>query len=399
MFEMLNINSQGAVTLSLAIILFAAFLMTRITKKFKLPNVTGYILAGVIIGPCLLKLIPQNVISGMDFVTDTALAFIAFGVGKYLKADLLKRNSKRVFIITACESLIAALVVTLTMLFVFRLPLEFSLMLGAIGSATAPASTIMTIRQYHAKGVFVDTLLQVVALDDVVALIAFSAAAAVTQAMTSASGVTASVVLTPILVNVGVIAGGALLGYLLNKMLSEKRTKDHRLILTVAVILLATGVCSALNVSPLLACMAIGAVYSNVTDDDEIFHQINKFTPPVLTTFFVLSGMRLDLGALSTAGAIGITYFAVRIVGKYAGAYLGGAITHAPHEVRNYLGMALCPQAGVSIGLAVLAERILPGETGALISVIILSSSVLYEMIGPACAKAALFLSGSIKKQ
>lgn len=323
MFEFLNISPQGTIILSLAIILFAAFLMTRITKKFKLPNVTGYILAGVIIGPCALKLIPQNVISGMDFVTDVALAFIAFGVGRYLKADLLKKNSKRILVITACESLIAGLVVTLTMIFVFGLPLEFSLMLGAIGSATAPASTIMTIRQYHAKGVFVDTLLQVVALDDVVALIAFSAAAAVTQAMTSEAGVTASVVLTPILLNVGAVAGGAALGYLLKKMLNENRSKDHRLVLTVAVILLATGVCSALNVSPLLACMAIGAVYNNIADDDEIFHQVNKFTPPILTMFFVLSGMRLDLGALSAAGIIGITYFAVRIVGKYAGAYIG----------------------------------------------------------------------------
>ena len=172
-------GSSAQVVLSLAVMLFAGFLMTRLTKLVRLPNVTGYILAGVLIGPYLLDLIPQNVVQGMDFVTDVALAFIAFGVGKYFRLSRLRQNGRKVLILTVFEALTAAVLIFLVMAFVFRLSIPFSLLLGAIGSATAPASTIMTIRQYKAKGEFVDVLLQIVALDDAVALLAFSACAAV----------------------------------------------------------------------------------------------------------------------------------------------------------------------------------------------------------------------------
>lgn len=180
-------HPNAAVILSLAVMLFSGFLLTRLTKKLKLPNVTGYLFAGILIGPYVLGLVPSSVVGGHDFVTDAALAFIAFGVGKYFKLSALRRSGWGIVVITLLEALMAALLITLTMIGVFHLSVSFSLLLGAIGCATAPASTIMTIRQYKAKGPFVDTILQVVALDDAVALIAFSVCAAIAQSL-NASG-------------------------------------------------------------------------------------------------------------------------------------------------------------------------------------------------------------------
>lgn len=391
-------STSAQVILSLAVMLFSGFLMTRLTKLAHLPNVTGYILAGVLIGPCVLNLIPETVQNGMDFVTDVALAFIAFGVGKYFKLGRLRKNGRSVLILTVFESLIAALLIFLVMAFVFRLPIPFSLLLGAIGSATAPASTIMTIRQYKAKGQFVDILLQIVALDDAVALLAFSVCAAIAQAMEGGGGISPKAVLLPILWNLLALAAGALAGFLLHKLIGENRSSQHRLVLVTALLLSITGFCTALDISPLLACMVMGAVYINVSGNKKVFKQVNGFTPPIQLLFFVLSGMRMDLTALKAAGLIGVVYFLVRIIGKYAGAWLGAVLGKASVPIRRYLGLALIPQAGVSIGLALLGQRILPAESGALLSTIILSSGVLYEMIGPACAKAAIFLSGSVPK-
>lgn len=392
-------STSAQVVLSLAVMLFAGFLMTRLTKLARLPNVTGYILAGVLIGPYLLNLIPQNVIQGMDFVTDVALAFIAFGVGKYFRLSRLRQNGRKVLILTVFEALTAAVLIFLVMAFVFRLSIPFSLLLGAIGSATAPASTIMTIRQYKAKGEFVDVLLQIVALDDAVALLAFSVCAAVAQGMESGGDIRVQTVVLPILYNLMALVVGALAGWLLHWLVGENRSSQHRLVLVAGMLLAITGMCSALDVSPLLACMVMGAVYINVSGNKKVFKQVNGFTPPIQLLFFVLSGMRMDLTALKAAGLIGVVYFLVRILGKYAGAWLGAVLGKAGTPIRRYMGLALIPQAGVSIGLAVLGQRILPTESGVLLSTIILSSGVLYEMIGPACAKAAIFLSGSVPKE
>lgn len=390
-------SNTAQVLLSLAIMLAAGFLFTRLTKLLHLPDVTGYILAGVLIGPYVLHLIPDDVYQHMEFLTDAALAFIAFGVGRYFKFSELKQNGIRVIVITIFEALAAALVITLSML-LFGLPLPFCLLLGAIGSATAPASTIMTIRQYKAKGMFVNTILEVVALDDAVALFAFSICAALARALEQGGGFSVETVLLPLLYNILSLGLGALAGFLLHKLVDGKHSSEHRLILVIASILLLTGACSAFDISPLLSCMTMGTVYINAGGRKKIFRQVERFTPAILLLFFVFSGMRLDLTSLVTAGLIGVVYFFVRIAGKYAGAYLGAIATRAPLETRNYLGLALIPQAGVSIGLAVLGQRILPPETGTLLCTIILSSGVLYEMVGPACAKASLFLSGAIPR-
>nr|WP_122012898.1 cation:proton antiporter [Maliibacterium massiliense] len=391
-------GTTASVILCLAVILFAGFLLTRITKKCKLPNVTGYIFAGIILGPYVLGVIPTETIAHMDFVTDIALAFIAFGVGKYFKLATLKQSGKQAIIVTLFESLMAAAVIALVMIFVFRLPVGFSILLGAIGCATAPASTIMTIRQYKAKGDFVHMVMQVVALDDAVALIAFSVCAAIAQGL-AVGHMSFSVVILPVIYNILALGLGWLCGFALSRVINEKRSSDHRLVLSVAIVLALTGFCSAFDISPLLACMVMGATYVNIKDDETLFDDVNAFTPPILLCFFVLSGMKLNVPSLVTAGVIGVAYFIVRIVGKYAGASLGAAVAKSSAPIKKYLGMCLVPQAGVSIGLAALGQRLLPADMGMLLSTIILSSAVLYEMMGPACSKAGLILSGAIPRE
>lgn len=394
---LLNLHGSGII-LTTAIMLISGFLFTRITKLAHLPNVTGYILSGVLIGPWFLHLIPREYIGQMDFITDVALAFIAFGVGKYFKLSALKRSGIGIVVLTLMESLTAGVVITVVML-LLGLSLPFSLLLGAIGCATAPASTIMTIRQYKAKGPFIEAILQVVALDDAVALIAFSVCAAVVQATEGPGRLDMQQLLLPIAFNLIALAIGCGSGWLLSKLIHERRSKDHSLVLACVCIMGVAGLCSTMNVSPLLACMASGTIYINTSGNKHLFKQLNQFTPPLLVMFFVLSGMRLSIPSLISAGFVGIIYFVVRIVGKYLGASLGGMMIHATPEIKKYFGLALIPQAGVSIGLAVLGQRMLPAASGEMLSTIILSSGILYEMVGPACAKAAIRLSGSIPEK
>ncbi len=390
-----RLNQPAEVVLSLAIMLMAGFLLTRITKALRLPNVTGYIIAGVVIGPDLLALLPMEIINRMDFVTDVALAFIAFGVGKYFRKDILLQNGMQSIIITLFEALIAAAAITTAMIVVFGLPVSFALLLGAIGSATAPASTLMTIRQYRAKGKLVNIVFQVVALDDAVALIAFSVCAAVVVGLEGGSAFGTYEIVMPMAANIIMLAVGLLLGLALARFTGAERSTGHRLVLVTAFLLLQTGLCDAVDVSPLLGCMATGTAFTNAGGYKKVFKQVNRFTPGIYLLFFVLAGMRLDLQALAGAGVVGVIYFIVRIAGKYAGAWLGCRATNTEAPVRKYLGLTLVPQAGVSIGLAQLGQRLLPPVQGALLSTIILSSGFLYEMVGPPCAKLALRLAGS----
>lgn len=394
----------AAVIISIAFMLFFGFLMTRITKKLRLPNVTAYILAGILIGPYGLNLIPAQIISGMDFLPDIALAFIAFGTGEFFKFSTLKKNGGKVAIITLLEACLASVLVFCVMFFALGLNMAFSIVLAALAAATAPASTVMTIRQTGAKGDFVDTLLQVVALDDIVGLLAYSIAISVAVSSVSGEAFQMGSVILPILKNIGVLLLGCLFGAMMKPMLMRKRSTDNRLIITIAFLFTFCGICALLDISPLLGCMSMGTVYINMTDDDKLFKQINYFNPPILLLFFVRSGLTFDLNVLvNPSGAVGTTpllligllYFVVRIVGKYAGAFLGCFITGKSKNVRNYLGLALIPQAGVAIGLAALGARTLGGEMGDALETIILASSVLYELIGPACAKLSLYLSKS----
>ena len=389
------VSAETRTLLVLSIILFAGFIMTRLTNTLNLPKVSGYILAGILIGPCGLNMIPVDMIGNMSFVSDLALAFIAFGVGKFFKKEVIKKTGSKVLIVTFFEALTAGVLVTLVCRIFFRLDLDFALILGAIATATAPASTMMTINQYKAKGEFVNTLLQIVALDDVVCLLAFSIVAAVAGAA-GGEGVAASEIVLPIVYNLFALLLGFFCGYFLSRLLIPARSKDNRLILAIAMLTGISGICTSLNISPLLSCMVFGASYINLTRDKKLYRQLNNFTPPVMSLFFIVSGMKLDVTALSTVGVIGLCYFIVRIIGKYVGTYVGCAITGMSREARRYMGLALVPQAGVAIGLAFLGERLLTGERGQLLLTIILSSSVLYEMVGPICAKLALIFSGCI---
>lgn len=403
-YERLNITSTAAIVIiSIGIMLFLGFLMTRITKKLKLPNVTAYIVTGILIGPYVLNLIPREVVTGMDFLADIALAFIAFSTGEFFKLSVLKKNGPKVVVIAIFESLLASILIFIVTYFVLGLTLAFSIVLAALAAATAPASTMMTIRQTGAKGDFVDTLIQVVALDDIVGLVAYAIAISVAVASTTGEGVGFWAVVGPILVNIGVLLLGGLFGYFIKFMLN-KRSNDNRLIIALATLFVFCGICAMLDISPLLGCMSMGMVYINVTDDDNLFKQLNYFSPPILLLFFVRSGVNFNLSALVNTSVfagtlplivIGVVYFFVRIIGKYLGAFAGSAVVKKDKKVRDYLGLALIPQAGVAIGLAALGARVLGGESGQALETIILASSVLYELIGPACAKLSLYLSKS----
>lgn len=403
--DVMETNSVATVIISIALMLFLGFSMTRLTKRLRLPNVTAYIVVGILIGPFCLNLVPATVIDGMDFLSDIALAFIAFSTGEFFKLSTLKKNGMKVAIITVLEACLATVVVFIVTYCILGVDLGFSIVLAALASATAPASTVMTIRQTGAHGDFVDTLLQVVALDDVVGLIEYSVAISLALSVSLGSAsVGATGILKPIGINLGVLLLGGLFGLFLKLLMPKKRSNDNRLIISVSLIFAFCGICALLDVSPLLGCMSMGTVYINITNDEKLFKQLNYFTPPILLLFFVRSGLSFRLDALvnnSTAVGntpllvIGVVYFVVRIVGKYAGAFLGCLITGKPKEVRNYLGLALIPQAGVAIGLAALGARTLGGETGVALETVILSSSVLYELVGPACAKLSLYLSKS----
>ena len=203
----------------------------------------------------------------------------------------------------------------------------------------------------------------------------------------------------PLVYNIVVLAIGILNGAILSKLMTPKRSEDNRLILTISLLLGLAGLCAALDISPLLSCMVFGTTYINMTKDKELYKQVEKFTPPILSIFFVVSGMNLDIGSFGTLGIIGVAYFFIRIIGKYFGAYFGCMMAGTTKAVRNYLGLALVPQAGVAIGLAFLGRRLLHESSGNMLLTIILSSSVLYELIGPASAKFALFRSGAIKQE
>ncbi len=405
-YARLPVSSPAIVVISVSMMLFAGFLMTRLTKLLRLPNVTAYIIAGILIGPYVLDLIPEQIIKGTDFLSDIALAFISFGVGEFFRIAALRKNGGKVILITLLESTLASLAVCVLTVFVLHLPQVYCVILSTLAAATAPASTMMTIRQTKAKGDMVDTLLQVIALDNIVALIAYSVAISVAINLLAGSGSAGEwkSVLLPIVSNLGVLALGGLFGGLLHLFMRRKYGNDNRLIIAGAVLFLFCGICSLLEVSPLLGCMSMGMAYINLSKDTELFKQLNYFSPPILLLFFVRSGLNFQLDAFfSSTNRIGnvslitiaLLYLLFRVLGKYAGSFLGCLIVGKTAKVRNFLGLALIPQAGVAIGLAAMVSRLLGDPIGSSLQTIILAASILYEIIGPICAKLALYLSGS----
>ncbi len=405
----LGITSPAALAvITISLMLFCGFAMTRLTKLLKLPNVTAYIITGILLGPFCLDAVPQTIIDGTEFLSDVALAFIAFSTGEFFKINVLKKNGAKVVLITLAEAVFASAVVFGVLYGILRVELAFSIVLSALAAATASASTMMTIRQTGAKGDFVNTLLQVVALDNVISLIAYSVSISVAVALIGGEHTaTAGDVFVPLLINLGVFLLGGVFGFFLTSLL-KKRSTDNRLIVSIAVLFAFCGVCAVLDVSPLLGCMSMATVYINVSGDEKLFKQLNYFSPPLLLLFFVRSGVSFDLGALFDFSAsvgsvsllvIGIAYFIVRIIGKYAGAYLGSMLAGKDKKIRNNLGLALIPQAGVSIGLAALGARAIGGEVGQALHTVILATGVLYELVGPAAAKLSLHLAGAYSEK
>lgn len=403
-FDLHNLEGSSLIVLSISIMLLFGFLATRITKLVKLPNVTAYILTGIIIGPYCLNLIPASVVEGMDFLADISLAFIAFGMGEFFRFSVLKKSGVGVVITALLEALLSFVLVFAVTYYVLRLDFAFSIVASALASATAPASTMMTIRQIHAKGDFVNTLLQVVAIDNIVALLAYSVTISVAVATLNSTKLSIMSIVEPIVINFAVMLLGGVFALFMKLFIQKKRSTDNRLIIAIALLFAFCGICVVLDVSPMLGCMSMGMVYINISDDDKLFKQLNYFTPPLLLLFFVRSGLSFRIDALiSPQGGVGnmpllvvaVIYFAVRITGKYSGSFFGCIIAGKDKSARNNLGLALIPQAGVAIPLVVMGARAIGGELGQALETVILAAGIFYEIVGPACAKFALFNSGA----
>lgn len=382
----------------LGIVILAGIFMGALVNYLKLPRVTGYLLAGIVIGPFVLKLIPKEAISGLAVISEAALGFIAYSIGSSLNFKDLKKIGSGIIIIALFEALTAVVVVTGVMIFIFKQPLAFSLAIGAIASATAPAATLMVLKQYKAEGPLVDTLIPVVAIDDAIAVIAFGICIAIAQVLVSgAETLTVMTIAKPFIEIIGSVLLGAVLGFGLAFINRSATSKEQTMSLAIGVILLAVGLASRFELSSILTCMALGSAISNITQGkSRLLTVLDSFTNPIFIAFFTISGLDLDFSVLKAVGIIGLGYVVARVIGKVLGAYLGCKLAKSEPVVQKYLGFTLVPQAGVAIGLSLLVENALP-QYGAQIRTIILAGTVIYELIGPLCTKFAIFKAGEAK--
>lgn len=383
--------------LAIAIALTTGLILNRIVKKLGLPNVTGYLIAGLLIGPCFLNFFPKEILAQSSIITEVALGFIAFSIGAEFKFADIKKLGSSIFTITLLQALAACILVNIA-LFAFGFPAPIAITLGAIATATAPAATLMVIRQYNAKGPVTNILLPVVALDDAIGLIIFSVSLAVAQVLESGSSLSIkTMLLDPIVEIISALLIGAVIGIILCWALRFFHSKSNRLCLVVAVVFMGTALASTFGLSSLLLNMCIGAVLANMRNDFENVLAINdEWTPPLFLMFFVLSGAELDLTILPTVGLLGVVYLVARSLGKYFGAYIGSAITHQDSNIKKYLGLTLLPQAGVAIGMSQIVISALP-QYGGQIRAVVLSATLIYEFIGPLATKLALVKAGEIK--
>lgn len=380
----------------LAIILFSGLICGRAVKHIKLPNVTGYLIAGLLLGPHILKLVPTNLIGSLELISEMALAFIAFSIGSEFKLSYLKKVGLTPIVIAILEGLAATFLVTLALVF-FGFDIKVALLLGAIASATAPAATIMVVKQFNAKGPVTETLLSVVALDDAVALIAFGFSMAIVNSLQNPNKASLIMaIISPFIEIIGSVMLGFLLGLLYTIPLRYFKKASNRTIITTGFVFLGSALAEMLDLSPLLLCMCMGAMLININKSgNEIMGLVNNVTPPIFLMFFVVSGMELDITSIPKIGVIGIIYVICRVIGKVAGAYIGAAIMKAPAPVKKYLGYSLVPQAGVAIGLSLIAANTLP-ELGQAIRTVVLCATFIYELTGPTITKLSLEKAGEI---
>lgn len=397
MFNQLLTYFNQDLFLSAAGLLILGFLFGRLGNLLKLPRVTGYIIAGIIFGPSLLKIFGENSIARLEFIPQLALGIIALVIGAGLSFSLVKRLGFRLILITLLQSL-GAFILVLLFLFLFKMPLGAALPLAAIATATAPAATVAIIREYRSRGPLTETTLAVVALDDAIAIILFGLILTLDLKHLSAFGETAIASLSASFLEIlAALAIGIVLGLVAHLLIKITKEITDSLIIILGIIFLGIGIASISNVSALLTNMFLGLTLINVSSkNSEIVVNMEKLTPPIYCFFFVLAGAHLNLKAFTAAGwtlIIWATIFVLtRIIGKIVGAYVGGTLSRAPDAIRKYLGLTLIPQAGVAIGLSLLISKASSYfEFRSIILNITLMAVAFNEIVGPLCTKFALF--------
>lgn len=381
--------------LVIGIAMMAGLAVSRGARMIKLPNVTAFLVAGLIIGPCVAGLISREQLQSMNVVSEAALGFIAYAIGGEFKLTYLKKIGKAPLTITIFQGLATAFCVDVGLIALgFEAPV--SLLLGAIALATAPAATLMVVRQYRADGPVTRMLLPVVAMDDALGLMVFSVSASVAEGLLGGEMTFRSMVLSPLIEIAGSLALGSFLGLVLGFCSRFFASRGNKLALTIALVLAGVGLCDLWGLSSLLVCMMIGAVMVNVSQQHEVLmEQCDRFTPPLFLLFFVLSGAELDLSVLPAVGLMGVSYLLLRSLGKWGGTMLGAVCVKADDNVRKYLGLTLLPQAGVAIGMSQLVAGRFPALAGS-VNTVVLAGVLVFELVGPIITKVALTKAGEI---
>ena len=405
--------------LSLSVALFAGLMMTRVLNRFRLPDVTAYLIAGVLIGPSVLGALQipglgfasEEALNKVKILSDVALGFIAFSIGNEFRLSQLRKTGKQAFVIGVLQAVVTCLVVDAALLLFHLLSpgsisVAAAVTLGAISAATAPAATLMVVRQYKAKGKLTDLLLPIVALDDAVGLVLFAVSFGVSKALVGGVIDVYTVVFNPMIEIVASLLLGAAAGWGLTRLEPLFHSNTNRLAMSIGFVFLTVAL-SMLSVpigpvklgfSSLLVCMMLGSVFCNLCPlSEEIMSRADKWTAPLLVLFFVISGAQLELGVFRHLGSvlIGLVYIVSRCLGKYIGARESAKLMRCDESVVRNLGVTLWPQAGVALGMCVTASQ-LPGE-GGLIRNIVLFAVLIYEIFGPVMTKAALTRSGDIQ--
>ena len=406
------------VLLLIAVALFSGLLMTRLFVKFHLPDVTAYLVAGVLIGPCVLGRFGFGFqtfeqVDSLSLISDVALGFIAFAIGHEFRLSALKQTGRQATIIGILQAIVATVVVDAALItFHFLRPdllsLPVAITLAAIAAATAPAATLMVVRQYKAKGPVTDVLLPVVALDDAVGLVIFAVSFGVAQAMKNGNTNIAALIIEPLAEVVLSIGFGALSGVILTCLERYFHSRRNRNSLIVGSVILTVAV-SQLKIpvgqftfgfSSLLVCMMLGTVFCNFCPlSEELMDRADRWSGPAITLFFVLSGSALQFDVFGEPAVIliGVIYILARSIGKMFGARWSATLAKSPATVRKYLGITLLPQAGVALGMCATAYRVLGGAEGTLIRNIVLFGVLIYELFGPSLTKMALTKAGDIQ--
>lgn len=383
--------------LKISIVLLVGAIGGRVAKIFKLPNVSGYLVAGLFLGPSFIKLISSQDIEAYSVINELALAIIAFSIGsEFVIKDMLKLG-KSIVIITLAEVVGAVLIVFAVMYYIFNQPFAFSIVIASMSAATAPAATLLVIRQYKAHGPLTKTILPVVALDDVFGIIAFGIAMSLATLTTGQQAFSIyKMIFDPLFEIGGSIILGIIMGFLLVIVAKKSSGRDELQVITLVAIGISAGLSNLLGLSPLLTCIVMGTALVNLKRNSKrVFDSVNGFVTPVYVMFFTLAGASLDLSILLSVGILGTAYVIARATGKIFGAWAGAKSVKADPMVTKNLGYALLPQGGISIGLLVIVRQQLPAYA-ATIGTIIMFSVLIYEVTGPIFAKLAIHKAGEI---